>query len=90
MTVIEIDKDSWHGRLTRYVWGYFHIQDTPSICPYFWSVVCAIIVVPFYWVTQQTHWRNGVRFVVGFSLMWMFIGIAVVPEQTLFIGFWFI
>jgi len=88
--VIEINKNSWHGRLTRYVFGYFHIQDTPSICPYFWSVVCAILVVPFYWVTQQMHWRMGVRVLVGLSVVWMFIGIGFAPELTLFIGLWLV
>jgi len=86
MNVVEIDKNSWHGRLTTYVWGSSHIRDTPSICPYFWSVVCAMIVVPFYWVTQQYDYQNIIRVLIGIAIVWMFIGIVLVPVQTLSFG----
>lgn len=72
---IEINRDSWHGRLTRYVFGQDHIIDTPSICPYFWSVWVAVIFAPLkYTVSHVEDWGHWKK--VGLGLFCLAIGIG--------------
>jgi len=83
---IEINRDSWHGRLTRYVFGPDHIQDTPSICPYFWSVWVAVIFAPIkFCVGKVEDWGHWIRFFIGLMIALMFVGVAYRPEQTLWV-----
>ena len=83
---IEINRDSWHGRLTRYVFGPDHIIDTPSICPYFWSVWVAVIFAPIKWcVVKVEDWGHWVRFGIGLMVALMFVGIAFRPQETLYV-----
>jgi len=83
---IEINRNSWHGRLTRYVFGPAHILDTPSICPYFWSVWVAVIFAPIKWIVYKVEdWGHWLQVVIGIAMLLFFIGIIFRPLETIIV-----
>jgi len=87
MNSIEIDKYSWHGKLTRYTFGDWHIRETPSICPYFWSVIVSILGAPIKYAGEEIDsWGYGLHVAIGIGLSSMFFGIVYTPKITLMIG----
>ena len=85
--IIDINRYSWHGRLTRYVFGNDHIQDTPSICPYFWSVMACFIFAPLVWVGRKVDESGqGFRGFMVFVMVLFGLGIVYVPDKTIIFG----
>ena len=81
---IEINRDSWHGRLTRYVFGPHHIIDTPSICPYFWSVWVAVIFAPLIWIVREVEdWGHWLKVVIAIGMLLFFLGVIFSPLATI-------
>ena len=81
--MIEINKNSWHGRLTKYTWGEDHIKNTRSLCPYFWSVVVAIFIGPVRWLVWKVEdWGHWMRVVIGLGILILALGIYYRPEPT--------
>ena len=50
---VNFSKNSWHYRFYRAAYGSHPPQ---SLCPYFWAIVWAIIVLPF---TFVGYWGVG-------------------------------
>jgi len=85
--MIEIDRDSWHGRLTRYVFGDWHIRDTPSICPYFWSVIASLFMAPIkYTVEAIEYWGHAFKAILVIVFVLAILGSIYYPTLTLIFG----
>ena len=49
--MIDFSRSSWHRRVHDAVYS---CDPPPSLCPYFWRVVCAVVLWPLYMVTLCT------------------------------------
>jgi hypothetical protein len=45
---VNFNKNSWHARFYSYAYGERYLPQ--NLCPYFWKVVAAIVVLPFTWI----------------------------------------
>jgi len=83
---IQVRRNSWHGKLTRYVYGDDHIRDTKSFCPYFWSIWLACIVSPIKFMVELLDSNNMLtRTGVAIGLILLALGIIFIPQGIIFI-----
>lgn len=74
---IQVNRNSWHGRLTRYVYGDNHIKYTPSFCPYFWSIWLACFVAPFQFTLHHLR-RLYIDRSIALALVLIILGLGIV------------
>ena len=85
--LIAIDRHSWHGRLTRYAFGDKHILHTPSICPYFWSVIASLILAPMKYGGEKIEgWGYGFHILLGFVGVILIAGVIFYPMLTILVA----
>ncbi len=88
---IQVRRNSWHGKLTRYVYGNDHIKDTKSFCPYFWSIWLACVVAPIKYMVELLDTnitRVGVAIgLISLALGIIFIPTVIIPIMIILIGF---
>lgn len=54
--MLEFSTNSWHGKLYKFAYGYgnysYPRQFPSNLCPYFWKIVLAILLMPILLITE--------------------------------------
>lgn len=45
---LHLKSDSWHVKLLNWMWDVDILQQATNACPYYWSIVCSVVVLPTY------------------------------------------
>lgn len=67
---ISLSKQSWHARYYNWVKGYYPTYEFKSLCPYFWTIISFILLLPVFlvWKGFKTVAVNPLKKVIVHSI----------------------
>lgn len=74
---VSLSRKSWHARYYNWVKGYYPTYEFKSLCPYFWTIISFILLLPVFLVwkgiklalkTTVNPIQKGIVYVVGKSV----------------------
>ena len=57
--LVNLSRSSWHSKYYNFVKGYYPTYEFKSLCPYFWTIVTLILLLPVILI-----WKGFKTFVV--------------------------
>lgn len=53
---VTLDPKAWHARLQEFSFFDIDVEQTKSLCPYFWRTVAALMLVPLVFILRAVIW----------------------------------